>query len=174
MVTARRLRSEAMKGGPARGPNRSYLRAMGMSDEDIEKPFVAVASTWNEATPCNVHLDRLADRVKEGVKSGGGTSREFVTIAVSDGVAMGHEGMKASLASREVIADSIELMVHAHRYDAMVTLAGCDKSLPGTVMAMARLNVPAVFLYGGSIPPGRFEGRDVTIQDVFEAVGAYS
>jgi len=173
MVTARKLRSEAMKGGPARAPNRSYLRAMGMSDEDIEKPFVAVASTWNEATPCNVHLDRLADRVKEGVKSGGGTSREFVTIAVSDGVAMGHEGMKASLASREVIADSIELMVMAHAYDALVTVAGCDKSLPGSLMAAARLNIPSVFLYGGTIMPGRFQGRDVTVQDVFEGVGAF-
>lgn len=162
-----------MKGGPARAPNRSYLRAMGMSDEDIQKPFVGVASTWNEATPCNVHLDRLADRVKEGVKSGGGTSREFVSIAVSDGVAMGHEGMKASLVSREVIADSIELMMMAHAYDALVTIAGCDKSLPGSLMAAARLNVPSVFLYGGTIMPGRFRGRDVTVQDVFEAVGAY-
>jgi len=162
-----------MKGGPARAPNRSYLRAMGMSDEDIQKPFVAVASTWNEATPCNVHLDRLADRVKEGVKSAGGTSREFVTIAVSDGVAMGHEGMKASLVSREVIADSIELMVMAHAYDALVTIAGCDKSLPGSLMAAARLNLPSLFLYGGTIMPGRFQGRDVTVQDVFEAVGTY-
>jgi dihydroxy-acid dehydratase len=173
MVTTRAMRSEVMKGGPARAPNRSYLRAMGMSDEDIQKPFVAVASTWNEATPCNVHLDRLADRVKEGVKSGGGTSREFVSIAVSDGVAMGHEGMKASLVSREVIADSIELMVMAHAYDALVTIAGCDKSLPGSLMAAARLNVPSIFLYGGTIMPGQFQGRDVTVQDVFEAVGAY-
>ena len=173
MVTTKVMRSEAMKGGPARAPNRSYLRAMGLSDEDIQKPFVAVASTWNEATPCNVHLDRLADRVKEGVKSAGGTSREFVTIAVSDGVAMGHEGMKASLVSREVIADSIELMVMAHAYDALVTIAGCDKSLPGSLMAAARLNIPSVFLYGGTIMPGRFQGRDVTVQDVFEAVGAY-
>jgi len=173
MVTTKVMRSEAMKGGPARAPNRSYLRAMGLSDEDIQKPFVAVASTWNEATPCNVHLDRLADRVKEGVKSAGGTSREFVTIAVSDGVAMGHEGMKASLVSREVIADSIELMVMAHAYDALVTIAGCDKSLPGSLMAAARLNIPSVFLYGGTIMPGRFQGRDVTVQDVFEAVGTY-
>jgi len=173
MATTRQLRSETMKGGPARAPNRSYLRAMGMSDEDIQKPFVAVASTWNEATPCNVHLDRLADRVKEGVQSAGGTSREFVTIAVSDGVAMGHEGMKASLVSREVIADSIELMVMAHAYDALVTIAGCDKSLPGSLMAAARLNIPSLFLYGGTIMPGRFQGRDVTVQDVFEAVGTY-
>ena len=173
MVTTRKLRSEAMKGGPARAPNRSYLRAMGLSDEDIRKPFVAVASCWNEATPCNVHLDRLADRVKEGVGSSGGTSREFVTIAVSDGIAMGHEGMKASLVSREVIADSIELMVMAHAYDALVTIAGCDKSLPGSLMAAARLNVPSIFLYGGTIMPGRYQGRDVTVQDVFEGVGAY-
>ncbi len=173
MVTTRRLRSEAMKGGPARAPNRSYLRAMGLSDEDIRKPFVAVASSWNEATPCNIHLDRLADRVKEGVGSSGGTSREFVTIAVSDGIAMGHEGMKASLVSREVIADSIELMVMAHAYDALVTIAGCDKSLPGSLMAAARLNIPSIFLYGGTIMPGRYKGRDVTVQDVFEGVGAY-
>ena len=173
MVTTRKLRSEAMKGGPARAPNRSYLRAMGLSDEDIRKPFVAVASCWNEATPCNVHLDRLADRVKEGVGSSGGTSREFVTIAVSDGIAMGHEGMKASLVSREVIADSIELMVMAHAYDALVTIAGCDKSLPGSLMAAARLNIPSIFLYGGTIMPGRYQGRDITVQDVFEGVGAY-
>ncbi|MFB3052695.1 MAG: dihydroxy-acid dehydratase [Dehalococcoidia bacterium] len=173
MVTTRKLRSEAMKGGPARAPNRSYLRAMGLSDEDIQKPFVAVASCWNEATPCNIHLDRLADRVKEGVGSSGGTSREFVTIAVSDGIAMGHEGMKASLVSREVIADSIELMVMAHAYDALVTIAGCDKSLPGSLMAAARLNIPSIFLYGGTIMPGRYQGRDITVQDVFEGVGAY-
>ncbi len=162
-----------MKGGPARAPNRAFLRAMGLSDEDIQKPFVAVASSWNEATPCNIHLDRLADRVKEGVGSSGGTSREFVTIAVSDGIAMGHEGMKASLVSREVIADSIELMVMAHAYDALVTIAGCDKSLPGSLMAAARLNIPSIFLYGGTIMPGRYKGRDVTVQDVFEGVGAY-
>ncbi len=173
MVTTRRLRSEAMKGGPARAPNRAFLRAMGLSDEDIQKPFVAVASSWNEATPCNIHLDRLADRVKEGVGSSGGTSREFVTIAVSDGIAMGHEGMKASLVSREVIADSIELMVMAHAYDALVTIAGCDKSLPGSLMAAARLNIPSIFLYGGTIMPGRYQGRDITVQDVFEGVGAY-
>ena len=162
-----------MKGGPARAPNRAFLRAMGLSDEDIRKPFVAVASSWNEATPCNIHLDRLADRVKEGVSSSGGTSREFVTIAVSDGIAMGHEGMKASLVSREVIADSIELMVMAHAYDALVTIAGCDKSLPGSLMAAARLNIPSIFLYGGTIMPGRYKGRDITVQDVFEGVGAY-
>ena len=147
---------------------------MGLTDEEIHRPWVGVASTWNEATPCNLTLDRQAKAAKEGVKAAGGTPREFVTIAVSDGIAMGHEGMKASLVSREVIADSIELMMHAHGYDALVGLAGCDKSLPGTLMAMARLNVPSVFLYGGTILPGKFKGRDVTIQDVYEAVGANS
>ena len=174
MVSVKALRSDVVKKGVERAPNRAMLRAMNLGDDDIEKPFVAVASTWNEATPCNFHLDRLADRVKEGVKAAGGTPREFVTIAVSDGIAMGHQGMKASLISREVIADSIELMVMAHGYDALVTIAGCDKSLPGTLMAAARLNVPSVFIYGGTIMPGRFKGRDVTIQDVFEAVGAYA
>jgi dihydroxy-acid dehydratase len=159
--------------GFERAPHRAFLRAMGLNDEDMAKPFVGVASTWNEATPCNLHLDRLAERARAGVTAGGGTPREFVTIAVSDGIAMGHEGMKASLVSREVIADSIELMMHAHRYDALVGLAGCDKSLPGTLMAMARLNLPSVFVYGGSIRPGQFQGRDVTVQDVYEAVGAY-
>jgi dihydroxy-acid dehydratase len=146
---------------------------MGLTDEDIHRPWVGVSSTWNEATPCNLTLDRQAQAAKEGVKTAGGTPREFVTIAVSDGIAMGHEGMKASLVSREVIADSIELMMFAHGYDALVGLAGCDKSLPGTLMAMARLNVPSVFLYGGTILPGKFKGRDVTIQDVYEAVGAH-
>ncbi len=166
-------RSDVMKRGVQRAPNRAMLRAMGLGDSDIERPFVGVASTWNEATPCNVHLDRLADIVKVGVYEAGGTPREFTTIAVSDGIAMGHEGMKASLISREIIADSIELMVLAHGYDALVAIAGCDKSLPGTVMAAARLNVPTVFLYGGSIMPGTYKGRDITIQDVFEAVGQY-
>lgn len=168
------MRSDVVKQGIERAPNRAMLRAVGLVDEDFQKPFVGIASTWNEATPCNYHLDRLAKRVREGVLAAKGVPREFVTIAVSDGIAMGHEGMKASLISREVIADSIELMVVAHGYDAMVTIAGCDKSLPGTVMAAARLNIPTVFLYGGTIMPGRFQGRDVTIQDVFEAVGAYS
>jgi dihydroxy-acid dehydratase len=147
---------------------------MGLTDEEIHRPWVGVASTWNEATPCNLTLDRQAKAAKEGVKSAGGTPREFVTIAVSDGIAMGHEGMKTSLVSREVIADSVELMMNAHGYDALVGLAGCDKSLPGMLMAMARLNVPSVFLYGGTILPGKFKGRDVTIQDVYEAVGAHS
>jgi dihydroxy-acid dehydratase len=147
---------------------------MGLTDEDIRKPWVGVASTWNEATPCNISLDRQAKFVKDGVKAGGGTPREFVSIAVSDGIGMGHEGMKASLVSREVIADSIELMMHAHGYDAIVGLAGCDKSLPGTMMAIARLNRPGIFIYGGTIMPGNYRGKDVTIQDVYEAVGAYA
>jgi dihydroxy-acid dehydratase len=147
---------------------------MGLTDSDLAKPFVGVASTWNEATPCNLTLDRQAKAAKKGVEQAGGTPREFVTIAVSDGIAMGHEGMRASLVSREVIADSIELMMHAHRYDAIVGLAGCDKSLPGTLMAIARMNLPGVFLYGGTILPGKFQGRDVTVQDVYEAVGAHA
>jgi dihydroxy-acid dehydratase len=174
MVTVKKgMASETVyRAGYRRAPARAYLRAMGLTDEDIAKPFVGVGSAWNEATPCNVHLDRLADRVKEGVSAAGGTPREFATIAVTDGIAMGYEGMKASLVSREVIADSTELMVMAHGYDGLAAIAGCDKSLPGMLMAMARLNVPSVFLYGGTIMPGRYEGRDVTIQDVFEGVGA--
>jgi dihydroxy-acid dehydratase len=174
MATVKRtLASDTVyRAGYHRAPARSYLRAMGLTDEDISRPIVAVGSAWNEATPCNVHLDRLADRAKEGVASAGGTPREFATIAVTDGISMGYEGMKASLVSREVIADSAELMVMAHGYDALAGIAGCDKSLPGMLMAMARLNVPSVFLYGGTIMPGRFRGQDVTIQDVFEGVGA--
>jgi dihydroxy-acid dehydratase len=169
-----RPRSSVVTEGPQRAPARAFFRAMGLSDEEIHRPWVGIASTWNEATPCNISLDRQADAARDGVRAAGGTPREFVTIAVSDGIAMGHEGMKASLVSREIIADSIELMMHAHGYDALVGLAGCDKSLPGTLMAMARLNVPSVFVYGGTIMPGKFKGRDVTIQDVYEAVGANS
>jgi dihydroxy-acid dehydratase len=148
------------------------MRAMGLSDEDIAKPIIGVASSWNEATPCNIALNRMAGWAKQGVSAGGGTPREFTTIAVTDGISMGYEGMKASLVSREVIADSIELMVFAHGYDALVGVAGCDKSLPGIIMAMGRLNVPSVFVYGGTIMPGRWRGKDVTVQDVFESVGA--
>ena len=166
--------SRTVTEGAERAPHRAFLRAMGLGDEDLKRPFVGVASSWNEATPCNLTLNRQAQAAKQGVARGGGTPREFVTIAVSDGIAMGHEGMKASLVSREVIADSVELMMRAHCYDALVTLAGCDKSLPGMMMAMLRLNVPSVFLYGGTIRPGRYEGRDVTIQDVYEAVGAHA
>ncbi len=167
-----KLKSRAVYEGYQRAFARSYLRAMGLTDDDIAKPFVGVASVCNEATPCNVHLGRLAGWAKQGVTAAGGTPREFTTIAVTDGIAMGYEGMKASLISREVIADSIELMMMAHGYDGLVGVAGCDKSLPGMIMAMARLNVPSVFVYGGSIMPGRYGGRDVTIQDVFESVGA--
>jgi dihydroxy-acid dehydratase len=164
--------SRTVTEGTERAPHRAFLRAMGLGDDDLKRPFVGVASSWNEATPCNLALDRQAAAAKRGVSEAGGTPREFVTIAVSDGIAMGHEGMKASLVSREVIADSIELMVRAHCYDALVGLAGCDKSLPGMLMVMARLNLPSIFLYGGTILPGRFQGRAVTIQDVYEAVGA--
>ena len=159
--------------GTARSPQRAMYKAMGLNDEDLNRPFVGVCHTGNEATPCNIHLPELAIRAKEGVSQAGATPREFSTIAVSDGIAMGHEGMKSSLVSREVIADSIELMVRAHQYDALVGIAGCDKSLPGTMMAMARLNLPSVFVYGGTIMPGMLDGRELTIVDVYEAVGAY-
>jgi dihydroxy-acid dehydratase len=160
--------------GPDRAPNRSYYFAMGLTRADIEAPFVGVVTTWNEAAPCNIALARQAQAAKRGVAKAGGTPREFTTITVTDGIAMGHQGMKSSLVSREVIADSTELTVRGHAYDALVGLAGCDKTLPGLMMAMVRLNVPAVFMYGGSILPGRFRGRDVTVQDVFEAVGQHA
>ena len=169
-----RPKSSIVTDGPQRAPQRAFFRAMGLTDEEIYKPWVGIASTWNEATPCNTTLDRQALAARAGVVAGGGTPRQFVTIAVSDGIGMGHEGMKASLVSREVIADSVELMMHAHGYDAIVGLAGCDKSLPGMLMAMARMNVPSVFLYGGTIMPGKFQGRDVTIVDVYEGVGAHA
>ena len=168
-----KIRSWEITEGPQRAPARSMLRAMGLGDEDLARPFVGVANSWSEVTPCQLNLGGVAKRVKEGVHAAGGTPREFPTIAVSDGIAMGHEGMRASLVSREVIADSIELVMHAHRYDALVTCAGCDKTIPGSLMAMARINVPAVFTYGGPALAGHFEGRDVTIQDMFEAVGAF-
>jgi dihydroxy-acid dehydratase len=168
------LRSRKVVEGPERAPHRAMYKAMGLSDEDIAKPFVGIANSGNEATPCNIHLGKLAEHAKQGVKDTNGTARIFATIAVSDGISMGHEGMKASLVSREVIADSIELMVHAHQYDALVCIAGCDKSLPGSMMAMARLNIPSVFVYGGTMVPGYYKGRYLTIQDVFEAVGSYS
>ena len=169
-----KLPSREITEGPERAPNRAMLRAMGYSDSDFSQPFVGIASTWNEVTPCNYHLNKLTKKVKDGVRAAAGTPFEFGTIAVSDAVAMGTEGMKASLVSREIIADSIEVMAIGERFDALVTVAGCDKSLPGSAMALARLNLPSVFLYGGSIMPGKFEGRDVTIQDVFEAVGSFS
>jgi dihydroxy-acid dehydratase len=169
-----RLPSRHVTVGPERAPHRSYLYAMGLTDEQIAQPLVGVATTWNEAAPCNISLSRQAQSAKKGVAAAGGTPREFTTITVTDGMAMGHAGMKSSLVSREVIADSIELTVRGHCYDAIVGLAGCDKSLPGVMMAMLRLNVPSVFMYGGSILPGRFKGKDVTVQDVFEAVGSHS
>ncbi len=158
--------------GKSRAPARAMLRAMGLDDEDMTKPQIGVASSWNEVTPCNLPLDRLAKRTKVAVRDAGGVPFEFVTIAVSDGISMGHEGMRASLVSREVIADSVECVMHAESFDAMVTLAGCDKSLPGMLMAAARLNVPSVFLYGGTIMPGELDGRALDITSVFEAVGA--
>ena len=159
--------------GTARAPHRAMYKAMGLTDDDLSKSFIGVCHTGNESTPCNIHLPALAQKAKNGVDDGGATSREFSTIAVSDGIAMGHEGMKSSLISREVIADSIELMVRAHQYDALVGIAGCDKSLPGTMMAMARLNIPSVFVYGGTIMPGMLNGKELTVVDVYEAVGSF-
>ena len=159
--------------GTARAPHRAMYKAMGLTDDDLSKQFIGVCHTGNEATPCNIHLPALAQNAKQGVHDGNATPREFSTIAVSDGIAMGHEGMKSSLISREVIADSIELMVRAHQYDALVGIAGCDKSLPGTMMAMARLNLPSVFVYGGTIMPGMLDGKELTVVDVYEAVGSY-
>jgi len=167
-------RSYEVTEGPSKAPARAMLRAVGMTDQDWDKPQVGVVSSWNEVTPCNLPLDRLAKRSKEGVRAAGGFPFEFVTIAVSDGISMGHEGMRASLVSREVICDSIETMMHAERFDAMVTFAGCDKSLPGMLMAAARINLPSVFLYGGSILPGRLGDRALDVVSVFEAVGAHA
>lgn len=169
-----KLPSRHVTEGPTRAPHRSYYYAMGLTEHEIHQPFVGVASCWNEAAPCNISLMRQAQSAKKGVKEAGGTPREFCTITVTDGIAMGHQGMKSSLVSREVIADSIELTMRGHCYDALVGIAGCDKSLPGIMMSMLRLNVPSVFLYGGSILPGRFKGHDVTVVDVFEGVGMHS
>ncbi len=168
------LKSRMLLDGPDRAPARAMLKAVGFTDEDLEKPIVGVANTWIEVMPCNYHLRRLSERVKAGIRAGGGTPIEYNTIAVSDGISMGTEGMKASLISREVIADSVELVARGHSFDAVVALSGCDKTIPGTVMGLARLNVPSVMLYGGSIMPGTFQGHDVTIQDVFEAVGKHA
>ncbi len=169
-----RSHSKAITEGPDRAPARAMLKAIGFSDADLSRPIVGVANTWTETMPCNFHLRRLADRVKEGIRAAGATPMEFNTIAISDGVTMGTEGMKASLVSRELIADSIELVGRGHLFDAMITLVACDKTIPGAAMALLRLNLPGLLLYGGSIAPGRFEGKDVTIQDVFEAVGAHA
>ncbi len=169
-----KLPSRHVTEGPSRAPHRSYYYAMGLTTQQIHQPFVGVASCWNEAAPCNIALMRQAQAVKKGVASAGGTPREFVTITVTDGIAMGHAGMHSSLPSREAIADSVELTMRGHGYDALVGIAGCDKSLPGMMMAMVRLNVPSIFIYGGSILPGTFKGQPVTVQDVFEAVGKHS
>ncbi len=166
--------SRAITQGPDRAPSRAMFKAVGLTDEDLDRPLVGIANTWIEVMPCNFHLRRLSARVKEGIRAAGGTPIEFNTVAVSDGISMGTEGMKASLISREVIADSIELVTRGHLFDAVVALSGCDKTIPGTVMALARLDLPSLMLYGGSIMPGRFQGRDVTIQDVFEGVGAHA
>jgi dihydroxy-acid dehydratase len=168
-----KLESRRALEGPERAPHRAMYKAMGLTDEDLDRPLIGVSSTCNEATPCNIHLGRLAQSAKRGVKDAGCTPREFTAIAVSDAIAMGHEGMKASLVSREIIADSIEVMVRAHQYDGVVGISGCDKSLPGTLMGMGRLNRPSIFVYGGTIMPGLWNGKQVTVQDVYEAVGAY-
>src|SRR6266850_7872351 len=168
-------RSSTVTDGLGRAAARSYLRSVGLSDEDLHnKPLVAVANTWTDAMPCNAHLRRLSAKIKEGVRAAGGVPLECNTIAISDGISMGTEGMKCSLISREIIADSIELVARGYMFDAVVALSGCDKTIPGTVMALARLNLPSLMLYGGSIAPGRFRGKDVTIGDVFEAVGAHA
>src|SRR5882762_7120035 len=169
-----KLRSHDVTTGMQKAGARAMLRAVGMTEDDWDKPQIGVASSWNEVTPCNLPLDRLAKRAKVGVRDAGGFPIEFVTIAVSDGISMGHEGMHASLVSRAVIADSVETVMHAERFDALVTFAGCDKSLPGMLMAAARVNLPSVFLYGGSILPGQHKGRAIDIVDVFEAVGAHA
>ncbi|MDX8434023.1 MULTISPECIES: dihydroxy-acid dehydratase [Mesorhizobium] len=174
VISKAKLPSRHVTVGPARAPHRSYLYAMGLSAAEIAQPLVGVASCWNEAAPCNISLMRQAQVVKKGVAAANGTPREFCTITVTDGIAMGHQGMKSSLVSREVIADSVELTMRGHCYDALVGLAGCDKSLPGMMMAMVRLNVPSIFIYGGSILPGSYRGRQITVQDVFEAVGQHS
>src|SRR5499427_185459 len=169
-----RHKSKAITEGPERAPARAMLKAVGFTTEDLQRPIIGVANTWTETMPCNLHLRRLAERVKEGIRQAGATPMEFNTISISDGVTMGTEGMKASLVSRELIADSIELVGHGYMFDAVIALAGCDKTIPGTAMGLTRLNLPGLVLYGGSIQPGRFRGRDVTIQDVFEAVGAHA
>ena len=169
-----RQQSRAITEGPSRAPARAMLKAVGFTDDDLRRPIVGVANTWIEIGPCNFHLRRVAAKVKEGIRAAGGTPMEFNTVSISDGITMGAEGMKTSLVSREVIADSIELVARGNMFDALVAISGCDKTIPGTIMALTRLNLPSLMLYGGSIEPGRYEGRDVTIQDVFEAVGAYA
>ena len=172
LETRKKMRSDAIKKGASRAPARAMFKAMGLTDDDLERPLIGVANTWTELTPCNLHLRDLAVHVKDGIRAAGGTPFEFNTITISDGITMGSEGMRASLVSREIVADSIELVVSGHILDGVVAISGCDKTIPGTVMALARLDLPSLMLYGGSILAGRFQGRDVTIQDVFEAVGA--
>ncbi len=167
-------RSATITEGPDRAPARAMLKAMGLTDEDISKPIIGVANTWIETTPCNSHLRRLSEKVKEGIRKAGGTPMEYNTIAISDGITMGTEGMKTSLISRELVADCVELVARGHYFDGVVAISGCDKTIPGTVMGLCRLDVPSLMIYGGSIDPGKHEGKDVTIQDVFEAVGKYS
>ena len=174
MASDLKHKSRALTDGPGRAPARAMLRAVGLRDEDFDKPLVAVANTWSEVTPCNFHLRDIADKVKAGIREAGGVPLEFNSIVISDGISMGTEGMKTSLISREVVADSIELVVRGHLFDAVVAISGCDKTIPGTVMALARLNLPSLMLYGGSIMPGRFQDRNVSIQEVFEAVGAHA
>src|ERR671934_1688359 len=169
-----RHKSHTLMDGPGRAPARAMLKAVGFTNEDLTRPLVGVAHSWIEVMPCTLNARDLAEHVKAGIRAAGGTPIEYNTIAVSDGVAMGTEGMKASLISRELIADSIELVARGHLFDAVVAISGCDKTIPGAVMGLARLNIPSLMLYGGSIMPGRFQGRDVSIQDVFEAVGAYA
>ena len=165
-------RSGAITDGPSRAPARAMLKAVGFTDADLRKPIIGVANTWIEIGPCNYHLRTLAEHVKEGVRQAGGTPMEFNTVSISDGITMGSQGMKASLISRDLIADSIELVARGNMFDGIITLSGCDKTIPGTIMALARLDIPGVMLYGGSIAPGDFHGKKITIQDVFEAVGA--
>src|SRR5687767_9875492 len=174
MTSDPRQKSHDLLDGPGRAPARAMLKAVGFTDADLERPLVGVANTWIEVMPCNYHLRRLSERVKAGIRAAGGTPIEYNTIAVSDGISMGTEGMKASLVSREVIADSIELVARGHLFDAVVALSGCDKTIPGTVMALERLDVPSLMLYSGSIPPGHYKGQDITIQEVFEAIGAHA
>src|SRR6188508_568954 len=174
MAKEPKLKSHDLLVGPGRAPARAMLKAVGFTDEDLTRPLIGVANTWIEVMPCNFHLRRLSERVKAGIRAAGGTPIEYNTIAVSDGISMGTEGMKASLISREVIADSIELVAKGHYFDGIVALSGCDKTIPGTVMALARLNLPAVMLYGGSISPGRHDGKEITIMEVFEAIGAHA
>src|SRR4051794_30517430 len=171
-AAANRRRSSVVVDGPERAAARSYLYSIGLTDDDLSKPIIGVANTWIGTMPCNFHLRRLSEKVMEGIRAAGGTPLEYNTIAISDGITMGTEGMKTSLVSREVVADSIELVARGHLFDGVIALSGCDKTIPGTVMALARLDVPSLMLYGGSITPGRYHGHDVTIQDVFEAVGA--